>query len=135
MDRPPESFAPPLVAIEFDSFDEIVNARPIVVIHFWAPWNAYDGSYSHTLRRVIPLFATTIEFRKFNMDDDRDYLVSRKAGVADNPPALVCFLRGEWVETVIGMRSDRELETRLAGWLQGVAALPVVYGPSPMRFE
>ena len=124
-------WTPSTPPIEVDSFLEVIDDHPIVVIHIWAAWNWYDREMDRILGEVRPAFEEFIDFRSFDADSDQKGTVTRSLGVA-NVPALACFLYGQRVETLVGLRTPREWSIRFEGWLSGIAGRPILHGPRNM---
>ena len=96
-------------AVDDASLPAVLAAHSVVVLHLWAPWNGYDYAMAGMLRKLIPDYAGRIEFRSFDVDRGLDRVIPPRAiPTVNNVPAIVCFLRGEWHETVIGLRTGPE---------------------------
>ena len=61
-------------------------------------------------------FADRIAFGSIDADNPQ-YGDIAKEYQFRNLPALACFVRGKWVETLIGSRPAEELRARMLGWL------------------
>jgi thioredoxin-like negative regulator of GroEL len=93
---------------------EDFNACPVRVLHYWAIWNLHDREMDRRLAALRHEYGDRICFR--SCDIDRAVNKSSVRGIA-NIPALGCFVRGKWHESLIGLRPVEELRSVFDGWL------------------
>jgi hypothetical protein len=93
---------------------EDLGKYPVLVLHCWAVWDLHDREMSRRLNVVTGKY-DRICFRSCDTDVPANlpFFLNRLANI----PALLCFIRGEWFETVIGLRSEVELRSLLDRWL------------------
>jgi len=97
----------------------VLAGHPYLVVHFWAIWNGYDRRFEPTLAAIRREYEGRVVFRSIDVDEPELVPFCRASTVIGNVPALGFFVRGERVETVIGMRSGDELRAKLDGLLAG----------------
>jgi thioredoxin 1 len=109
---------PPLTAADVTA---TLAGHPVLVVHFWAPWNGVDRLFSPVLDAVRPEFEGRIAFRSADVDDAGLVAFCEACGVV-NVPALACFVGGRRVRTVVGSRPAGVLRSELAALLGGAQA-------------
>lgn len=87
---------------------------PILVLHYWAVWDLIDREMDERLGTLRDEYGDRVCFR--SCDVDREQNNSYLQGV-ENVPALGCFIRGKWIQSLIGLRSVEELRLVFDGWL------------------
>jgi thioredoxin-like negative regulator of GroEL len=97
-----------------------VGACKVLVVHCWADWNPTDRRMEQRLAAVRAEYGDRICFRSCDTDQRQEPFMQ---GVT-NVPALACFVRGEWVETIVGLRPERELRSLLDRWLAAATGVP-----------
>lgn len=92
-------------------------ARPdrFAVVHFWASWNRVDQEMDSRLKRLSDLFDESFALRSCDFDREENKPLVEQARVV-NLPALAIVIRGEPHETIIGLRSETELRSRILEW-------------------
>jgi thioredoxin-like negative regulator of GroEL len=110
-EQAPTMWAPSSLAVKADD----LGNYPVLVLHCWAEWDQPDREMSRRLDVVTSPYADRICFRSCDIDvpENLPFFLSRLANI----PALVCFIRGEWFETVVGLRSEDELRSLFDRWL------------------
>src|SRR4051794_26417561 len=98
---------PPVCDADFD-------ACPIVVVHYWAIWNLHDRDMDQRLLAVRDSYADRICFRSCDVDQRENQRFIHKLG---NIPALGCFIRGKFCESLIGLRAEDEFRSQFDKWL------------------
>ena len=99
-------------------------AAPVLVVHVWAPWNAYD--------RVVDAHLTAIRnhagisgalIRSIN-SDLQEFWPALRAWHVVNLPALVFFRRGQHQATLTGVLSAERLESLISEHLSELPLNP-----------
>jgi thioredoxin 1 len=90
--------------------------RPALIVHFWAPWNAYDRVFDRSMKVLCQEFRANAHFASLNVDDPVMPDVIEQAHLL-NVPALVFFRSGRHIETVIGNRKVEFLREVIRRWL------------------
>jgi len=98
------------------SFGEVVANHKLAVFHFWASWNMVDKKMDEALREIETEHRDHAFFGSVDTECEGHWQKCRDLGVL-NLPALACFINGEHVETVIGMRSKKYLSSKVKEWL------------------
>lgn len=127
----PDRWEPASPAIDGESFEATLAREPIVLIHFWAEWNACDRDQDRALQHVRAEFAGRISVRSADVDRTEVEPVWRACGVS-NVPTLAGFVRGRKVWTIGGLRTEAELRALLAG-LVSEASRATTERPSLLR--
>ncbi|WP_152051335.1 thioredoxin family protein [Tautonia marina] len=103
--------------LDATALSEVLARHPVVVLHVWAVWNQVDRQCDERLRVVREEFADRVVFGAIDADDPEQGAFLRSWAVG-NLPAIVGFVRGARVETVVGLRPVVELRARVAGWVE-----------------
>ena len=104
-------------AVTDDSFDsEVLQAKGIVVVDFWATW---CGPCLH-MAPALEAFAenNTGKGKVCKVDVDENQQVAQKYGIR-SIPTLIFFKGGEPVEVSIGAVSESTLQAKLDAILEG----------------
>lgn len=109
---------PPVSAM---TFSNVIKAHPVVVIHFWADWNGYDRKMDALLQELRPKYEAKITFFSFDTTPKENLGICHQYQIRQLP-ALVCFIEGVQHETLIGMRSKSDLETKFKTWVAAAKA-------------
>ena len=109
---------PAVAAVLPEDFDRAITNNPVVVVHFWASWNAYDRQMDAWLWTLRPQFEPRVTLLSFDTGPEEAWGVCRRLGLS-NLPALVCFVGGQHHATRLGSRA--EVESRLRAWAAEVA--------------
>ena len=115
-------WSPAIAAVVPKDFDRAVAKHPVVVVHFWASWDAYDRQMDTWLRSLRPQFEPRVTLLSFDTGPEEAWGVCRRLGLS-NLPALVCFVGGQHHDTRIGLGSRAEVEERLRAWASEGAVL------------
>lgn len=94
----------------------VLAEHPVLVVHFWAPWNGVDRHFAPVLDAVRAGFESRIAFRSVNVDDEDLTAFCEACGVV-NVPALGCFVGGRRVKTLVGSRPPGALWSEFAALL------------------
>src|SRR5437762_2211766 len=106
------AWRPQTQGIDLATLPKALVRHPLVVVHFWAVWNLHDREMDEILQGLMPRYAGRVEFRSLDVDIAEGHDFCRGCRIL-NLPALAAFVRGVWIETLIGLRQRVELEDRL----------------------
>jgi hypothetical protein len=112
---------PPVTREDFDTC-------PVLVVHYWAVWDLHDREMDERLAPLREAYADRICFR--SCDTDRPENQPFIHGIA-TVPALGCFIRGTWHQSLIGLRSVEELRVVFVNWMAAADALERTTTPRP----
>jgi thioredoxin-like negative regulator of GroEL len=108
-------------AIELGTLRKDLARHALVLVHFWAAWDSHDRKMDETLQELAPCYAGPVGFRSFDVDIAEGSDFCRDCGIS-NVPAIAVFVRGVWLETLVGVRPRDELEGRLRVWIVAAEA-------------
>jgi thioredoxin-like negative regulator of GroEL len=110
----PRPFAPKWLPssppVEADQFEDLI-AGPLVIVHFWAPWNPYDQQLDANLQAIHSKFPK-LRFYSANTDDTAFTPIVDTYHVAALP-ALVCFANSRPRGRYHGIQTPEALESFL----------------------
>ena len=89
-----------------DNFSDTLEQNEITLIDFWAPW----CGPCRTLSPILDSLSNdndTVTIGKVNVDEETD--LAKKYGVRSIPSMLI-FKEGKVVETIVGLRNQKQLE-------------------------
>ena len=99
-----------------EEFVEVVAKHKVAVFHIWAAWNAYDKLMDAALRKTASEYKSRIFLGSINADEPGHMQRCKELGVV-NLPAIASFVNGMHVETIIGLQSNEDLNSRFRKWL------------------
>jgi len=73
------------------------------------------------LGKIAAKYGHQIFLGSIDADDPGHWQMCRELGVL-NLPALVSFVNGKHFETLIGLRSEEDLDSKLQAWLNSARA-------------
>ena len=89
-----------------NNFSDTLEKNKITLIDFWAPW----CGPCRTLSPILDSLSNdndTVTIGKVNVDEETE--LAQKYGVRSIPSMLI-FKGGEVVETIVGIRNQKQLE-------------------------
>ena len=107
---------PGTVPLTAADLPDVLAAHPVVVVHFWAPWNGVDRLFAPVLDSVRPEFEGLIEFRSADVDDEGLSGFCQECGVV-NVPAIAGFAGGRRVRLIVGSLPAESLRAEFAALL------------------
>lgn len=113
-----ERWQPGSPPIDATAFATLVATEPYLVIHFWAEWDGYDHQLEAAIKPVRAEFADRVAFRSADTDAAELVPVCWACGVV-NVPSLSCFVHGQRVCTLVGVRTTVELRHLVSGLIAG----------------
>jgi hypothetical protein len=111
------------IVLDGSARTEAIARHPVVALHAWAAWNQVDRRCEERLRIVREGFADRVFFGVIDADDPEHGAFLRASKVG-NLPAIVGFVRGERVETIVGLRPVEEFRAKVEGWLERASRPP-----------
>jgi len=100
-----------ILTLSESNFDEQVLKSPVpVLVDFWAEWCGPCRMIAPLLEELATEYDGKIKIGKVNVDDNQqlagDYRVSAI-------PTLLVFMKGDVQETIVGLKSKRDLKASL----------------------
>ena len=105
-----------------DTSSEFVRTHRLVVIHFWAAWNAIDHLMQRLLESQIPgKSQESVTFARFDIDPPAHGEICLRHNLL-NVPFLAFYRDGALIRTVTGMRAPEIITDYLRELVYGPAA-------------
>jgi hypothetical protein len=111
-----QAWRPGVPPVDATALAAVLTEHPVVVLHCWAVWNPIDQKMDQTLQQLQHAYVDRIHFRSFETDLPEHYDLCREWAFW-NLPALVCFIRGRRVGTVVGCLPCERLIKQFDRWL------------------
>lgn len=100
-----------IIEIDEKKFEEeVLKAKGIVVVDFWASWCGPCKMLAPILEEISEELDGKIKFTKINVDQNSD-LASRNNIMSI--PTLVVFKDGKIVDQILGLQEKKSLITKL----------------------
>ena len=96
--------------------DEIVKAKGVALVDFWAEWCMPCKMLAPTIEELANEYGGRIKVAK--MDTDKSRQVSMKFGISAIP-TLILFRGGQMVKKFVGLQQKRDLKAAIDQLLSG----------------
>lgn len=90
--------------------DEVLNAKGVVVVDFWAPWCGPCGMLGPVLEKAAETLPEHVKIVKYNVDESQN--VAQQLGVR-GIPTLAVYKDGQLVAQQAGMMNSTQFATFL----------------------
>ena len=100
---------PETPAIADDDFSAFLADNSNAILYFWAEWNGVDRDFTPLLDTILSQFEDRIAIRSVDVSCAGSTAICEVCRVP-NVPALSYFRNGKRLRTVVGARSERELQ-------------------------
>lgn len=91
-----------------EGFESTKNSKSVVIVHFWAEWNATDFSMKKILKELESSFSENVTFVSINVDNENLFALCRNIPVV-NVPTLLFIKDSKSISVDIGL-NPKELE-------------------------
>ncbi len=100
-----------IVTLTTDNFDkEVLKSSQPILVDFWAEWCGPCKALAPILDELATEYDGKVRIGKVNIDEHQ--ALAAQFGI-NSIPTLLVFKQGQVAEQVIGLRSKRDLMTRL----------------------
>jgi len=110
-----------LLLVTDESFALAIDAQPIVVVDFWAPWCGPCRALGPVVERLATQYEGRVTFAK--LDVDQSPATAARFGV-QSIPALLFFRNGELVDRTVGFLPESILKAKVEQILTAAANAP-----------
>src|SRR6185369_7778059 len=83
-------------------YQEFIKSCPVVLVHFWAEWNAYDYQMKNTLKEIESSYLGKVCFGTVDVDIEEMVPLCQELKLV-NVPALAYYKDKKHIETIIGL--------------------------------
>ncbi len=103
--------SPNIVTLTQENFaTEVLQSSAPVVVDFWAEWCGPCKMLAPILNELAEDYTGRIKIAKVNIDEHQE--LASQYGIQSIPTLLV-FRQGQVTDQIVGLRSKRELKTKL----------------------
>lgn len=98
--------------------EEVIKAKGVVMVDFWAAWCAPCRLVSPTVEELAKEYAGKMKFMKCNTDENSDIAMRYKImGI----PTLMFFKNGNALDSLVGAIPKQQLKAKIDGILNTFA--------------
>ena len=97
--------------INYQKFQELLNADKPVLVDYWAPWCGYCRRIGPAFDMIAQQYSDLLEAVKINIDDEE--ALSDEQGI-DIIPALILYKDGKAVASIINPSSKAAIDSFIA---------------------
>ncbi len=102
----------PIEPLNIASYSTFTKSNPIVLVHFWAGWNANDYQMKKTLEQLAESYKDRVNFGRVDVDLPEMSGLCVELKIL-NVPGLVYYRNGNHIETTLGLKSEKQVEESL----------------------
>ena len=103
--------APNIVTVTNDNFDqEVLKSSQPVLVDFWAEWCGPCKMIAPLLNELATEYDGKAKIAKVNVDDSQNLAAQFNI---NSIPTLLFFKNGQVVDQVVGVKSKKDLKTKL----------------------
>jgi thioredoxin 1 len=103
--------APNIVNVTSDNFDqEVLKSAQPVLVDFWAEWCGPCKMIAPLLNELATEYDGKAKIAKVNVDDSQNLAAQFNI---NSIPTLLFFKNGQVVDQVVGVKSKKDLKTKL----------------------
>jgi thioredoxin 1 len=102
------------IIVTDDTFFEVVQKYPVVVVDCWAEWCGPCHMIAPVLENLAAELAGKVIFGKLNVDENQ--IIPTKFGIMSIPTLLI-FKKGKHVDTLIGAINKETLLAQITTYL------------------
>jgi thioredoxin len=95
-----------LINADSQTFDELLQKEPLVLVDFWAPWCGPCKMQTPILEKMSQSGAVAVTIVKVNTDESPD--LAQKMNIS-SIPTLILFKNGKEVDKFVGLQSESVL--------------------------